>query len=360
MMPRRRTLRPRSRWREGGPSAPGAVAILALAALLAGVVGCGAGPQAKSAHPAATGAHTTAMAPGSHLDPPALADLPAMASTGGVPVLCYHYFRGAFAPGYGLRVLGSVVLGMPALGPREFWTTPVAEFERHLRHFRDNGISVVTLDEVADLVAAGKPLPERAVILTIDDADRSVYEHAFPLLKKYGLRAHVFVPTAQIGRSWSGLRVCNDGQLREMAASGLVLLESHTHDLHYKVPASGGRVPAFLQPERIPADRRAAVAATANGRWAPVAADLAVSRAELARLVGPRPPWLAWPYGFASTSLDSVSREVGFRGTVSLSPHLFGPADRDLHVGRFTLTAHTTMAQIKAITPNTAIATIAP
>lgn len=325
--------------------------VMATAAVLLLIGGCGDRPRSGASGSAATAANSTAMAPGNQLDPPALAGLTTVAATGGVPVLCYHYFRGAFAPGYTLRVLGAVLLGLPALGPREFWTTPVAEFERHLRHFRDGGTAVVTLDEVADQVAAGRPLPARAVILTIDDADQSFYRHAFPLLKKYGLRAHLFVPTAQLGRSWSGLRVCDAGQLREMAASGLVLIDSHTHDLHYKLPSAGEPLPAFLQPERIARDRHPATDDTPTGRWAPVVADLQTSREQIVLLVGQRPPWLAWPYGFATPALDSLSLRLGFRGTVSLSPRAFGPADGDLRVGRYTLTAHTTMAQIVALTP---------
>ena len=37
----------------------------------------------------------------------------------------------------------------------------------------------------------GRPLPSAAVVLTVDDADVSFYELAFPLLKKYGMRAPV-------------------------------------------------------------------------------------------------------------------------------------------------------------------------
>jgi len=287
------------------------------------------------------------MAPGNLLDPPQLAALPAVPGVSGVPVLCYHYFRGSFAPGYAVRVIGSVLFGLPALGPREFWTTPTHEFERHLRHFRDAGIRVMTLDEVADLVSAGQPVPARAVVLTIDDADRSVHRHAFPLLRKYGVRAHLFVPTAQVGRAWSGLRGCDARELAEMAASGHVLLESHTHDMHYKVPSDGTLKPVFLAPERMPPARR--LAADADP-LAAVAADLARSLAEMRRLGSGSNPWLAWPYGFATPALDSLAVDLGFRGTTSLEPRRFGAADHDLRVGRFTLTAHTTLAQVRSCT----------
>jgi peptidoglycan/xylan/chitin deacetylase (PgdA/CDA1 family) len=337
-------FRPRRR-RRPPPGLPTAV----LCAALLATAGCNHGPRSQGTHATATDAHSTAMAHDSHLDPPALADLPVVGHADGIPVLCYHYFRGSFAPGYTLRVLGSVLFGLPALGPREFWTTPAGEFERHLRLFRDDGIAVITLDEVADLVAAGNPLPRRAVVLTIDDADHSVYRHAFPLLRKYNARAHLFVPTAQVGRDWSGLRISDAAELKEMADSGLVLLDSHTHDLHYKLAADGGMQPAFLVPELIPVMRRPAISVAHPGRLATVARDLEASRDGLARLVGRREPWLAWPYGFASPALDSLANRVGFRGTVSLSPRPFGATDRDLRVGRYTLTAHTTLAQVAAI-----------
>ena len=158
------------------------------------------------------------------LDPPGLADLELGDVEPGVPVLCYHYFRGSFDVPYLLKVLGSVFFGMPALGAREFWTTPVGEFERHLKYFQKTDTRVMTLDEVADLLDSGETLPDRAVVLTIDDADLSVYKHAWPLLKKYGVKAHLFVPTAMVGTRWSSLNICTWEQLEEMAESGHVII----------------------------------------------------------------------------------------------------------------------------------------
>lgn len=326
----------------GGRRSAGTRGLVAGLALLVLAAGCGDGPQTRAPRRADTGAHNAAMAPHTLLDPPALADLPtAPAGAAGVPVLCYHYFRGAFAPGYALRVVGAVVLGLPALGPREFWTTPISEFERHLRALRTAGITVVTLDELADCVAVGRPLPPRAVVLTIDDADESVYRYAFPLLCRYRVPAHLFVPTAQVGRHWSGLRVCTAAQLREMQASGFVRLESHTHNLHRKGLDGDEVVPVFMHPERWTRIRESGVD--------PVRADLLASRAAVAALAGPRRAWLAWPYGFASAELDSLARACGFRGTVSLKPRPFAPDDTGLSVGRYAMTAHTTTAGVAAL-----------
>ena len=287
---------------------------------------------------------------GYHLDPPNLAVEGFPRIEEGVPVFCYHYFRSGFDAAYLVKVLGAVLFGMPALGPREFWTTPVGEFEKHLRYFRDSGTVVMTLDEVADLLESGADLPPRAVVLTIDDADQSVYELAYPMLRKYGMRAHRFVPTAKVGSPWSDLKVCTWEQLSEMAASGHIIVESHTRDLHYKVRAGGGLEPVFLHPGQIP-DQAGNGLVPLTGPYAAVAADLVSSREDIEAGVGTSADWLAWPYGFATDELDSLSREVGFRGTVSLYPEAFTVRDTNLQVGRFALTAKTTLSHIANVYP---------
>ncbi|MBE0567005.1 MAG: polysaccharide deacetylase family protein [Krumholzibacteria bacterium] len=335
-------------------------ALLVLLGCLLGCLAAGCGDEGGSDAPAAA-YH--------HLDPPDLANELIRRGEPGVPVLCYHYFRRDFAPGYLAKVLGSVLFGMPALGDREFWTTPRAEFARHLAWFRDTGTQVMTLDEVADLVAAGRPLPARAVVLTIDDADRSVYEIAWPLLQEYGVRAHLFVPTAKVGGPWSSLELCRWEELREMAASGAVLVESHAHDLHHKIKTRGGYEPVFWHPYAVPPPASREARAELAQRWAaaepqlagdrpglllggalgPIAVDLVTSRLELLAGAGRAPRWLAWPYGFAGADLDSLARTVGFRGTVSLRPLAFSAADSTFASGRVALTAKSTMDQIVAI-----------
>jgi len=289
----------------------------------------------------------------------------------GVPVLCYHYFRSHFDGVYLAKVIGAVIFGAPTIGDREFWTTPIGEFEKHLRYFRDNNIRVMTLGEVADLLEAGAALPEHAVVLTIDDADESVYRLAWPMLQKYGMRAHLFVPTGHAGSRWNDVKVCTWDQLREMDRTENIIVGSHTRDMHYKTKTGKGWEPVFWHPNEIPEAEQAANLADAmgfqrqhnspqtaaatravlRGKWAPVAADLTASRYDIERELQRLPEWLAWPYGFAHGDLDSISRLVGFRGTVSLAPLNFAQDDTLLSPGRYTLNAKTTLNMIKGILP---------
>ena len=92
------------------------------------------------------------------------------------------------------------------------------QFRAHLDYLQSQSFNVVSL---ADLLAAldGKvELPEKAVVITIDDAYRSVYEVAWPLFREYGYPFTVFVSSDPVDggspayMSWA--------QMREMLNSG--------------------------------------------------------------------------------------------------------------------------------------------
>jgi peptidoglycan/xylan/chitin deacetylase (PgdA/CDA1 family) len=72
-------------------------------------------------------------------------------------------------------------------------------FERHLdwigRRFR-----FVSLDEIGARVASGRPFDRPVAAVTFDDGYRDVYEHAFPILRRKGIPAAVFVVTDLVGR----------------------------------------------------------------------------------------------------------------------------------------------------------------
>jgi len=297
-----------------------------------------------------------------------------------VPILCYHYFRPAFAPSYLLRVLGAVILNMPTLGAKEFWTLSIGEFERHLRYFRDQGIAVVTLDELAAATENGPPIPHPAVVLTFDDADVSFYRFAYPLLKKYGYRAHLFVPTAYVGQQWGSLRVCSWDQLRQMQGSGLIQVESHTHDLHWKVATPRGWEPVLWYPERLQNQDITEITAESTSRndkssvmpavlgyirphtrptpHPAIAGDLRTSWRVIEKEMGRGPNFLSWPYGFASAALDSLAARSGFVGTVSLFPVAWREAAPVWHLGRFSVTAKTTPIQLTQLFTTQAIQTM--
>lgn len=80
------------------------------------------------------------------------------------------------------------------LDPRLISATPAA-FEQHMRHLARH-YQVVSLEEVLNTVEKRTRLPNRAVLVTFDDAYHDFTEFAWPILKRYRLPATMFVPTA--------------------------------------------------------------------------------------------------------------------------------------------------------------------
>jgi peptidoglycan/xylan/chitin deacetylase (PgdA/CDA1 family) len=73
-----------------------------------------------------------------------------------------------------------------------------AMFERHVewvgRRFR-----FVTLDDIAEHAVEGRPFEEPVAAITFDDGYQDVYENAFPMLKRKGIPAAMFVVTDLVG-----------------------------------------------------------------------------------------------------------------------------------------------------------------
>ena len=82
----------------------------------------------------------------------------------------------------------------PAGGCPNISATP-ASFQRQMRHLARH-YRVVSMPEVLDAVERNKPLPNRAVLITFDDAYTDFADNAWPILQQLRLPVTLFVPTA--------------------------------------------------------------------------------------------------------------------------------------------------------------------
>lgn len=118
------------------------------------------------------------------------------------------------------------------------------DFEADLCWLRDNGYTTITSADLYEYMQGKKTLPEKAVIISIDDGSWGVYTNAWPLLKKYNMKADLNVIGYQIDKTWEklhegGSRVgvaapyCTWEELDEMSQSGEINICSHTYGLHF-------------------------------------------------------------------------------------------------------------------------------
>jgi peptidoglycan/xylan/chitin deacetylase (PgdA/CDA1 family) len=76
-----------------------------------------------------------------------------------------------------------------------------AAFEEQLRHLHEEGYRTATFAEWRAARFVKQPLPGRRVMLTFDDGFDDFAEYAWPLLKRYGFGATVFLVSEKIGRT---------------------------------------------------------------------------------------------------------------------------------------------------------------
>ncbi|MEE9504673.1 MAG: polysaccharide deacetylase family protein [Thermodesulfobacteriota bacterium] len=94
---------------------------------------------------------------------------------------------------------------------------PTDIFDQQMRYLKDNGYWVITLGELLDFLQYRHALPKRSVVITIDDGYKSAYEIAYPILKRYGFTATLFIYIDFVEASKNSITW---DQLREMKADG--------------------------------------------------------------------------------------------------------------------------------------------
>lgn len=173
--------------------------------------------------------------------------------------------------------------------------TRLDQLDAHIAELKSGGYAVLPLPEVVAALKSGKPLPDKAVAITIDDAWHTVWQHAWPRFRAAGLPFTLFVVTDETDRG--GAEYMGWDRIRELAASGLVTIGSQG--------AGHPHMPALSK--------------------AAVAEDLARSRARFVAELGKAPELFAWPYGEMSFDAAEAVREAGF--TAAFGQHS-GPAWR--------------------------------
>ena len=122
------------------------------------------------------------------------------------PVLMYHYVEDTKLAKKDKRIV-----------------TPES-FEKQMRFLKVNDYNVISLEDFSELLKEKKEAPRNTVVITFDDGHLDNYEIAYPILKKYGLKATMFVIVDYLNEP----NFMTEEQIREMSSSGLITIGSHT------------------------------------------------------------------------------------------------------------------------------------
>ena len=216
------------------------------------------------------------------------------------------------------------------------------DFINQIEYLRSHGFAFVS---PADILAASRgerPLPEKAVLVTFDDAYESFYRFVYPALRLYGIPAVLSVVTSWIDEpetsAYKTKRFMSWEQIREVADSGLVTVASHSSRLHrmLQVNPVGNIEPAPAAFLYFPEKGRYETEAEFRAR---VREDLAASIDTLTVKLGRRPAVLTWPYGSYNALGLEEAKKLGFEMILTLDDG-YSSIRRLDRVNRYYLETH--------------------
>ena len=209
--------------------------------------------------------------------------------------------------------------GNDALVPQ--YTVTPTNFVRQMDWLKNNGYHFVGVNEVLADYAGKKALPDKAVLITFDDGYRSVYVHAFPILKLFNAPAVIALVGKWMevpengkvnfdGRSIPRTDLLSWQQINEMTRSGLIEVASHTYGMHEGIIANpqGNLQPAATARRWIAEEKRYEDEASYDRR---VRADLLRNNELLKKHLGKGPRIVVWPYGRYNIETRKIAAELG-------------------------------------------------
>lgn len=169
-------------------------------------------------------------------------------------------------------------------------TTP-ADFRRHLEYLRDNGFTVLPLNEMLSALQNRRDVPDRAVAITFDDGYESIYTEAFPMLQSFGFPFTLFISTQPVDDNQSGFMSWD--QIREMSQAG-VLIANHMVNHPYMLDREDGE---------------------SDTQWiGRLREELLLAEERIRVNTGQSLRYLAYPYGEFDPAIKSLLAREGFVG----------------------------------------------
>ena len=167
---------------------------------------------------------------------------------------------------------------------KDYLTVSTSQFEEQMRILSEEGYRTIGL---RDLVRGPEIDLSKSIVITFDDGYRDNFEHAFPILTKFGFSATVFCIAKRVGEPGYLTRE----EIREMHFAGF---EFGSHTLSHP----------HLPEQSI--DRK---------WW-----EIFGSKRFLEELLGFKCDWFCYPYGEYDRETVHLVERAGYRGACSNRP----------------------------------------
>ncbi len=207
-----------------------------------------------------------------------------------LPILMYHHVR-----------KDSSAWGKFVISPQEF--------EQDLKYLKDNGYQTIGAEELINFIDGTGKLPQKPIMLTVDDGYLSAKEYMAPLLEKYQMKAVLsvigkysdeYTQTADTNVAYAHL-TWND--IKSLSDSGIFEIQNHTYNMHKNENGRKGSM-------KMPGEAEEAYQKI-------LTEDLEKTRQKIEESTGKKPICFTYPYGFISKESLVPVKKMGYRMTLT-------------------------------------------
>ena len=161
-------------------------------------------------------------------------------------------------------------------------------FEQHLSYIKEQGYQVWDLPKVVSYLKDKKNIPNNVTVITFDDAYGSIYDTAYPMLKKYNWPFTVFVAPNPVDQGLKSFMSWE--QLKELSENGGTIANHTLSHSHLVRKAEGESESDWLKR---------------------IGQELQGTEDRLITELGRSPKLLAYPYGEFTSVTQKVVADMG-------------------------------------------------
>lgn len=165
-----------------------------------------------------------------------------------------------------------------------------AAFELQMQYLRDHGYQSLFLEDVALTATNGGLLWSKPVVITLDDGYRDTYVSAFPILRKYQMKATVLLVSGRIGSS-------NTWDVDKAETSPLLDLDEIGEMAEYDIKFGSHGVTHRSLLDLSPAEA-----------WK----EIVESKAALEHMLSSEVRTFCYPYGRTTPALGEMAKRAGY------------------------------------------------
>lgn len=190
------------------------------------------------------------------------------------------------------------------------------KFKSDMLALKQAGYEAVFMQDLIDYVDGKKELPEKPVVITLDDGYLSNYQYAYPVLKELGMKGTISAIGWSMGRDAHRIEGKSFfphfgwQQAREMVRSGVIEIQNHSYDMHEMGEENSDKRLGVLQKKDEP-----------SGIYAKnLQEDALRQKRDLQKHLGIKVNVFTYPMGYYSLLSEQILSDAGYRATLTTDP----------------------------------------